>query len=177
MPRLFTGLKVPPALATRLTLLQSGLRGVKWVDPEDFHITLRFYGDVENHAAQAITDNLEHLCFAPFTLNLSPLGVFGGKQPHMIWAGIKENPQLTALHKAHEQLAQRLGFKPEGRKFIPHITIARGRSTTTQAVSDYLSSHDLITGMSFEIDEFTLYSAKASTGGGPYITEATFPAS
>jgi len=175
MPRLFTGLKIPQSLATQLTFLQSGLAGVKWIDPEDFHITLRFFGDVENHIAQDITDNLGHLSFEPFTLNLGPLGVFGGKQPRMIWAGIEDNAQLTALHKAHEQLAQRLGFKPEGRKFTPHITLARGRGASTQAVSHYLSSHDLIASTPFDIDEFSLYSAKDSTGGGPYISEAIYP--
>lgn len=195
MPRLFTGLKIPSEIGVQLALLQSGLAGVRWIDPTDFHITLRFIGDVERPLADDIEDALAHIISAPFSLELFSLGSFGGDRPRMVWAGVRPSEELSRLHQQHEILAQRLGLKAEGRKFTPHVTLARiknggariknggdrmkngraGNRSSAAAIARYLSDNADFRSFKFDVSEFLLFSAKSSTGGGPYLIEANYP--
>ena len=175
MPRLFTALKIPTSIATQLNFLQSGLAGARWIDPSDFHITLRFYGDMDNAQAKDLTQSLSQITCKPFTPELSTLGTFGSDKPRMLWAGVTANKQLSTLHQAHETLAQRLGFKAEGRKFTPHVTLARFKSSRAPQLGHYLAEHNDFPPLTFEVTDFCLYSAKDSTGGGPYLIEAQYP--
>ena len=70
MPRLFTALEIPTSVAMQLSLLQGGLPGARWIDAENFHITLRFIGDVERPLAQEIMHGLEWVKAGPFQLHL-----------------------------------------------------------------------------------------------------------
>lgn len=175
MPRLFTGLSVPPEVANRLTLLQFGLPRARWIEATDFHITLRFFGDVTGDQADDLAASLDQLSHPIFRVQLQGLGAFGGAKPRLVWAGVLSSPALAALQQAHEVLAQRLGHPAEGRKFTPHVTLARLRGGTAQDVSTYLSMNEGGPIAEFEVREVLLYSAKASTGGGPYLVEARYP--
>ncbi len=175
MPRLFTALKIPSSIATQLTFLQCGLAGARWIDPSDFHITLRFFGDMDNAQAKDLTQSLDQVSSNPFTVELCTLGTFGSDKPRMLWAGVTANEQLSTLHQSHETLAQRLGFKAEGRKFTPHVTLARFKSGRAHQLGLYLAEHNDFTPLSFKVTDFCLYSAKDSTGGGPYLIEAQYP--
>lgn len=175
MPRLFTGIKIPASVAEHLRLMQYGLSGAKWIEAEDFHITLRFFGDVDGVMADEIIYGYESIQIAPFSLRLSGIGHFGKDKPRMIWAGVKDSEDLQHLHMAHENLAQKLGLKPEGRKFIPHVTLARLRHGNMEEVSNYLHDHGLFETQPFEVTAFVLFSARSSRGGGPYQTEAIYP--
>lgn len=175
MPRLFTGLKIPASIAERLRFMQFGLSGAKWIEPEDFHITLRFIGDVDGVMANEIVYGYEAIRSAQFSLRLAGVGLFGKDKPRMIWAGVEANDELKHLHMAHEALAQKLGLKAEGRKFIPHVTLARLRHGNRLEVSNYLQDHGLFETEPFEVSEFVLFSAKSSRGGGPYRIEEVYP--
>ena len=174
MPRLFTGLKVPSDIGLRLSFLKGGLRGARWIDEENYHITLRFIGDVEGHVADEIADGLTRIKRWQFDLQISGLGCFGSKKPHAIWAGILSSPQLLDLQNEHERIIQRVGLPPEGRKYTPHITLARVRGLAPGAIADWLAMRGDFGPVGFAVPEFVLYSARASTGGGPYIVEETY---
>lgn len=92
MPRLFTALEVSRDAALSLSLLRGGLIGpkgsVRWIDPENYHITLRFIGDVEGHVADEIVHALDRIDRQSFTLQLAGVDVFGSKKPHSIYAGV-----------------------------------------------------------------------------------------
>jgi 2'-5' RNA ligase len=70
---------------------------------------------------------------------------------------------------------QRVGLEPEGRKFSPHVTLARLRDTSSRQVAEYLSTRGPINGLAFPVSRFILFSSKASSGGGPYVAEAVYP--
>jgi 2'-5' RNA ligase len=70
---------------------------------------------------------------------------------------------------------QRVGLEPEGRKFTPHVTLARLRDSSSRDVADYLSTRGPVFGSSFRASRFVLFSSRASTGGGPYLVEAAYP--
>ena len=97
MPRLFTALEIPRDAALSLSLLRGGLPGARWIDVENYHLTLRFIGDVEGHVADEIANALDRVRRPSFPLALSGVGAFGSKKPHSIWAGVTASPDLAAL--------------------------------------------------------------------------------
>ena len=68
MPRLFSAIEIPSSIAERLTLLRAGLSGARWIDPENYHLTLRFIGDVDRHTARDFTTALGEIVADPFEL-------------------------------------------------------------------------------------------------------------
>ena len=87
MPRLFTGIEIPPDVGQALTGLRGGLPGARWIDPENYHVTLRFIGDVDDVAAREAASVLGGVKRAPFEVCLTGLDSFGGRKPRAIVAG------------------------------------------------------------------------------------------
>lgn len=142
MPRLFTALEIPRDAALSLSLLRGGLPGARWIDVENYHLTLRFFGDVEGHVADEIANALDRIRRPAFSLTLSGVDVFGSKKPHSLYAGIAPSAEMVALQAEIERLSQRLGVPADTRKFIPHVTIARLRNSSPREVASYLSARD-----------------------------------
>jgi 2'-5' RNA ligase len=82
---------------------------------------------------------------------------------------------LFDLQSEQERLLQRVGLEPEGRKYTPHVTLARLRDSSSRHVADFLSSRQPFRSNPFRISRFVLYSSRASVGGGPYVIEAAYP--
>jgi RNA 2',3'-cyclic 3'-phosphodiesterase len=177
MPRLFTALEVPRSVATGLSLLKGGLPGARWVDVQNYHITLRFIGDVDHRQADDLAEALDQLSAPPLTLSVHGLSVFGSKKPHALIALMDQLPHLSELHFSMERLCQRLGLAADARKFVPHITLARLKNTKPEEAAFYLSQHGLVTVPDFTVSRFVLMSSRDSVGGGPYAIEATYPLS
>ena len=142
-----------------------------WIDPENYHLTLRFAGDVDGATARDFTNALGEVLVSPFELKLNGLDSFGGNKPRTIFAGVAPSPELQALQHAHEGAARVAGLPPERRNFKPHVTIARLRGTRPDAVAGYLQNAGLIS-ESFTVTRFVLYSSRDSVGGGPMSSGA-----
>jgi 2'-5' RNA ligase len=168
MPRLFTGLEVPQDIAFELNLMQGGVWGARWVEASDYHITLRFIGDIEERLAGEIRLALENVIAEPFTIRLKGVGAFGGSDPHSIYTGVAESAEIRRLQSTLERHCQMIGLPPEGRKFTPHVTLARLRSPNLANVQDFLARQNLYLSRPFEVSRFVLFSSRPSRGGGPY---------
>lgn len=175
MPRLFTALEIPRDAALSLSLLRGGLPGARWIDVENYHLTLRFIGDVEGHVADEIANALDRVRRPAFPLTLSGVGAFGGKKPHSVWAGVLASPDLSSLQAEIERICQRLGLPADPRKFTPHVTLARLKNSSPEDVARYLSSRGNFAAMPFRVSRFVLMSSKESVGGGPYVIEEAWP--
>jgi 2'-5' RNA ligase len=175
MPRLFTGLEIPQALAEQLATLRGGLSGARWIDQENYHITLRFIGDVDHAVARDIYLDLWRVKRQPLQIALGELSFFGGDRPHSLIAKVQPSPELLELQMDHERIMRRIGLPAETRKFTPHITLARLRGVSVMAVADYLSLRSFPLQHKFEADAFLVYSSRDSVGGGPYVVEAEYP--
>jgi 2'-5' RNA ligase len=175
MPRLFTALEIPRDAALSLSLLRGGLPGARWIDVENYHLTLRFIGDVEGHVADEIADALDRVRRPSFTMALSGVGAFGQKKPHAIWAGATASPDLNALQGEIDRICQRLGIPADPRKFMPHVTLARLRSSSPAEVARYLSARGNFSTLPFRVGRFVLMSSRDSVGGGPYVIEEAWP--
>jgi 2'-5' RNA ligase len=175
MPRLFTALEIPRDAALSLSLLRGGLPGARWIDVENYHLTLRFIGDVEGHVADEIAAALDRVRRPAFQLTLSGVGAFGSKKPHALWAGVGASPDLGALQGEIERICQRLGLSSDPRKFMPHVTLARLRNASPAEVAAYLSARGNFRTAPFRVPRFVLMSSKDSVGGGPYVVEEAWP--
>ncbi len=175
MPRLFTGLEIPPSVAQSLAMMRGGLPGARWIDPENYHLTLRFIGDIDDALARDIAGLLGRAQRTPFELRLDGLSSFGGRKPRAVVAAIPQVSPLMELQAEHERLLQRLGLEPEGRKYTPHVTLARLRDSSSRQVADYLTERGHYRSPTFQVSRFVLFSSRASIGGGPYIVEAAYP--
>jgi RNA 2',3'-cyclic 3'-phosphodiesterase len=175
MPRLFTGLEVPRHVGESLAIMRGGLPGARWIDSENYHLTLRFIGDIDDALARDIAVLLGRVRRRPFALRLDGLTSFGGRKPRAVVAVATPIAPLIELQAEHERLLQRLGLEPEGRKFTPHVTLARLRESSSRQVADYLAARGHYRSASFEISRFVLFSSRSSVGGGPYVVEAAYP--
>jgi len=174
MPRLFTALEIPPNIGQSLALLRGGLPGARWVEPENYHLTLRFIGDVDDVMAREVAYMLGGVRRPAFDLQFAGLDSFGGNRPRAVVAAAQPVRPLIDLQADVERLMQRVGLEPE-RKYKPHVTLARLRDVSSRQVADYLASHQPFRSMPFPVSRFVLYSSRASVGGGPYVVEAEYP--
>jgi len=174
MLRLFTALEIPAEIGQSLALLRGGLPGARWVEPENYHVTLRFIGDIDDALGGEIASLLGRVKRPPFAVRIEGLDSFGGNKPRAVVAAISAVPELVELQAEHERLMQRMGLEPD-RKYRPHVTLARLRDTSSRQVAEYLSTRGPFRSMSFPVSRFVLYSSRASLGGGPYVVEAEYP--
>ncbi|KMO44324.1 2'-5' RNA ligase [Methylobacterium tarhaniae] len=177
MPRLFTGIEVPPETGLALSAFRGGLPGARWVEPADYHVTLRFIGDVDGGLADEIMEALSGIRpRPPLTLVLDALAVFGGDRPHSLYARVVPDPDLAELQAEHERILRQLGVAPDTRRFTPHVTVGRlKRGAGPGGVAQYLAVQPVFPRVSFTARRVALYSARDSVGGGPYVVEAAYP--
>ena len=174
MPRLFTGLELPDAIVGQLALMRGGIVGARWLEPEDYHVTLRFIGDIDVRAASDIAETLGDIRRPKAPVRFEGLSWFGGAKPRAIVAKVQAEPALMDLQAEQERRLRRIGVEPETRKYTPHVTLARLRRVGQAAVADYLAARVLLA-ESFTAERFVLYSARDGSGGGPYLVEAAYP--
>ena len=174
MPRLFTGLEIPTDVCHALSNLRGGLPGARWIDPENYHFTLRFIGDIDGMSANEIASILARVDRRPFEVTVRGLSSFGDRKPRAVVATIVPSRPLIELQAELERMMQRIGLDPEGRKFVPHVTLARLYDASSQDVADYLSLRGYFPSKAFTAERFVLFSSRASTGGGPYVVEDSY---
>jgi 2'-5' RNA ligase len=172
--RLFTALALPDEIARPLLLMQAGVPGARWQKREQLHLTLRFIGEVDGAEANAIDDALAAITAPSFTLELKGVGSFGSRIPRDLWAGTAPNEALVHLNRKIESALQRIGLEPEPRKFTPHVTLARLKSSPRGAVMDYLTDHALYASAPFPVTAFSLYSSKLTSDGSIYRVEKEY---
>ena len=175
MPRLFTGLEIPADIGQSLSTLRGGLPGARWIDPENYHVTLRFIGEVDDVIAHEVASMLGRVRRGAFELRVEDLKSFGGRKPRALVATLGPGQGAMELQAEHERLMQRVGLEPEGRKYIPHVTLARLRQSSNRQVADYLALRAPFGSPPFKVSRFVLFSSRASGGGGPYVVEAAYP--
>ena len=134
--RTFVAVEVPGEVQQRTTRLIQRLSDtsakVKWSTPEQLHWTLKFLGEVDLVEVPDICKSVAEAVapLAPFDIDARGIGAFPDiKRPRTIWLGLGlGHDQMIALHEVIERGLARLGYREEGRRFRPHITLGRVRS-------------------------------------------------
>lgn len=175
MIRLFVGFPLPPEIRERLAPLASGLPGARWVDPDSYHLTLRFIGEVDLATADDIDTALLGIDVGPFEVRLSGVGYFGKpKAPRALWVGIERSEPLVRLQGKIESALQRIGLPAEERKFTPHVTLARLKATPIDRIENFVAAHSRFLAGPFTVSEFTLFSSFLSSSGAIHTPEAAY---
>ncbi|MDX1486022.1 MAG: RNA 2',3'-cyclic phosphodiesterase [Alphaproteobacteria bacterium] len=176
MIRVFVGLELPEAVRERLYGLRGGVPGARWIEPENIHLTLRFIGNVEEDAVADIDGTLARIDFPAFDLEIAGTGEFSrGRRPAMIWAGVAPNPPLIELQRRIERAVVRLGFPPEGRRYTPHVTLARIKNGAPMPVREFIAQNNLLRIAPFPVTHFTLFSSHRGRRAAHYRAEAAYP--
>lgn len=174
--RLFAALPVPPDIASRLMALQKGVPGADWRPASAMHVTLRFFGEMDEALAEELDSELGQIRCKPFAIAIRGAGSFGREDPHAIWLGIEAHPSLKLLASACERAARRVGLSPEPRNFLPHVTMAYLRHSDLDRVKAFERRHALFRSPDWVADRFYLSSSwKGGRGDNPYRIEAEYP--
>lgn len=174
MPRLFTAIQIPRPIGQTLAFLRGGLPGARWMEPEDYHITLSFVGDIGGGLAADIAEGLYGVARPRFTLEFQGLDVFGRDKPEALYAAVHPSQFLFELQTAQERVLRRLGAPLENRHYKPHVTLARLRNVSARLVADWLAMHGDGGRQSFTVERYALMSSRDSKGGGPYLVEEVY---
>src|SRR6266550_8528307 len=171
--RLFVSIELPESITKSLAKLNPHVRGVRWLEPRQMHLTLAFLGNVGTEIQEALSEKLRAISWKSFFLPLVGLGTFPTKGwPKIIWIGVGSgHPHLFQLHKRVQEALLAAGLEPELRPFHPHITLARCRDVSPQTIRPFLKSHaDFDAGL-IHVESFCLNSSQLTPAGSVYTTE------
>lgn len=174
--RLFVGIDLPSEIEDHLALVGGGIPRARWEEREKLHVTVRFIGEVDGGAKRRIEAALEAVQHPPFSLAVAGVGFFPpGSKPRILWAGVDDAGVVHELHGRIERALLGAGLLPEGRKYTPHVTLARLHDPPRAKVIEFLQHHALLRTATFEVRAFQLYSSVLSPGGSKYRIEHHYP--
>jgi 2'-5' RNA ligase len=175
MHRLFAAIRPPAAVRARLLALMEGVKGARWQDDGQLHLTLRFIGEVDARQAEDVVLALGAVRHPPFAIALDGVGSFGSRgRTNALWAGVRPHDRLAHLHRKIDQALVRAGLEPERRAYLPHITLARfGRESG--GLDDFLVRHAGLAGPSFEVASFALFESRLGHEGAAYSIVEQYP--
>ncbi|EMA46468.1 RNA 2',3'-cyclic phosphodiesterase [Halobiforma nitratireducens] len=181
--RLFVSVDLPDELADDVADLQATFAdasGLKFTDPEQAHVTLKFLGDVDDDRLPALESELETAVTEagvdPFDARIGGLGVFPTLEYiSVLWAGTETGgAELTALHEAIEERTTAMGFDEEDHQFTPHVTLARmEHAGGKDLVQDLVRERDPTVG-ELRVGEVRLTESTLTDDGPVYSTVERF---
>jgi 2'-5' RNA ligase len=176
MLRLFVGIALPPQRKLALSTICLGLPGVKWVDPGNYHVTLRFIGEIDEGTAADIDAALATIRQRGFALTVAGLGAFGPpEKPRLLYAGLDKAPELIRLQEKIDTKLARLGLPPEGRRFTPHVTLAKAMAANPLDIARFIAAHQPLRLAEFPVDGFQLVQSHRTKAGAIYEDVAEYP--
>ena len=175
MYRLFVAIRPPAPIRTYLLDMMGGVAGARWQDDAQLHITLRFVGDVDGGMADDVAAALGGLHHPPLDLALAGAGQFDRKgRIESLWVGITPHAAIAHLQAKIERALVRTGLAPEGRAYLPHITLARfGRSGGM--ADTFIAEHTILSAPTFRADAFCLYQSHLGHSGSRYEIIQRYP--
>jgi len=157
------------------------LDGLRWVRPEGIHLTLKFLGETPREKVAPITQALagSTVGVAPHELSLGKLGSFGSRgSPRVLWVDLDGDLEpLRRLAAQVERALVPLGFPPEGRRFSPHLTLARVRPESAREVAGPLAQAVAAVSApktAIEVRQVSLMQSKLGPGGAVYTQLEAF---
>ena len=173
--RLFVAIDLPDSACQLLAGLDPHIRGVRWTEPDQMHLTLGFFGDVSEDVELKLRGKLSAIEFGAFFLPVNGVGAFSSKGVlKIIWIAVgKAHPHLFQIHKRVQEAALAVGIQPELRPWHPHITIARCRDVSAQSLRKFLQSNAGFDAGMIRVDAFHLYSSNLTPAGPIHTRELT----
>jgi 2'-5' RNA ligase len=175
MLRLFVALALPPSVKAQLAAISGGIPGARWVPPENYHLTLRFIGEVESWRAEEVDLALAAIRAPRFDLALAGIGTFekaGRIQSLHVTA--ERSEALARLQTKVETALQRIGLERERKRFAPHVTLARTDRAETHKLISFVQTHSLFRAPPVTIEHFCLFSSFLGKEAAHYVPEVEY---
>ena len=171
--RLFVAIDLPDAVTALLVRLNPHLAGVRWLRPEQMHLTLSFLGNVSPLAEEKLKEKLSTIGFRPFFLSVTGVGTFPTKRrPNVLWAGLgTAHPQIFHVYQRVQEAALGAGLEPDLRAWHPHITMARCRDVSAESIRSFLKTNAEFEAGLVRVESFALYSSVPGPLGSAYTRE------
>jgi 2'-5' RNA ligase len=174
--RLFVAIDLPSDVRERVAGLCGGVPGVNWQGPEQLHLTLRFIGDIDEPMMSDIDFALANVQAPSFDLALEGVDVFADRRrARVLWVGVRTCAALDHLQSKIDRALVDCGIAPEGRRFRPHVTLARLGGMSPERLAGYLAQNAAFLSRTFPVAEFTLFSSWLGRSGASYAVEAVYP--
>lgn len=182
MKRLFAAIKVQPSevFLSKYYQLQRSLKHekIRWVDPGNMHITLKFFGETPEHHIPALKIALEEAVknISPFIIEIKDMGVFGSSyKPKAIWFGIDPKNEIEALASSIFHELSQIGIDPDRQNFVPHLTLARMKFVEEKKIfQQVIDKHKTGLIQKEEVTEFHLFESILKPGGVEYRVVESF---
>ncbi len=174
----FLAIPLPSMIRSRLASFCYGLPQVRWVEEENFHLTLRYFGPLADPAVAAIHECLQNLFFQSFPLILQGMSHFPSKgNGGILWVGVAQNPHLSSLRKAIDRHLRELNLSIETRFSHPHIILGHYERLNPQRLGDYLTAHADYQSLAMEVTCYLLMRSFQTSKRMIYETLYHYPAS
>jgi 2'-5' RNA ligase len=174
--RLFVALALPEGHRQQLSRLCHGVRDARWVAHENLHLTLRFIGEVEEPRVAEIAHALGRVKGEQFKLTLSGIGHFqNGRRIRALWAGTEPCDALVQLQYRIDTALRHADLPPDGRRFTPHVTLARLKNGAPHQVGGWIEANALFRADPFPVDHFVLFESYLGHTGAIYSPVSEFP--
>lgn len=175
MHRLFVAIEPPPQVRDVLLAAMGGVAGARWQRDDQLHLTLRFIGEVDRHQAQDIAAALAGVRVEPFTLRLAAPGIFDKRgRIDTLWIGVTPHESVRLLKQRIDAALARASVPPDGRAFLPHITIARFSRGGGALAAAYVPPIPLGEA-TFAVAGFALYESTLGNDGADYRIADRYP--
>jgi 2'-5' RNA ligase len=176
--RLFIAIRPPEPVRDRLLDSMEALDGARWVDEDNLHLTLRFVGEVERPAANALAEALGRIEAPRFALRVAGVGAFDRSRrhqsyPHAVWARVPPSEPLERLRQKVEHACELAGLGRETRKFTPHITLAR-TDRAAEPVAGWLATWEGLAAGPWTVEAFSLFESHLGRTGAHYEEVARY---
>ena len=173
--RAFLAIPLPRQLQEAIRVIQSELQAsiaeARWTRPENLHLTLHFFGEIEQETLEKLKVSVLSVkgCQRPFQVEVKGLGAFPDPyRPRVIWLGLEPRDQIEQLHRATEQCLSHAGLTTDSRPYSPHLTIGRllgGKLDLTEL----FSSMQQKTIAPLAVDRLILYESRLRPEGAQHI--------
>ncbi|MEW6109799.1 MAG: RNA 2',3'-cyclic phosphodiesterase [Nitrospirota bacterium] len=170
---------VKQSIGDVIDILRKSGADIRWVSPENIHLTLKFLGQTDESLITPIKDSLHKkvLPYGSFYIKISGVGYFpDSKRPRVIWAGVEESELLKKLSRDIEEEMLKFGYENEKKAFSPHLTIGRVRSQ--KRIAEVLKRLDEFSKSDFgniEINNIILMKSELKPAGAQYYRLAEIP--
>ena len=146
---------------------------IKWVAPENMHITLKFFGDTKEDIINNIRNTFRNIAgtIKPFEIKIKGFGFFGNSRfPRVLWFGIEFPDNLDLIYENIQKELEPLGYQSEDKKFKPHLTIGRIKDfKNKRLLLDLVEKYNNTLILRNQVKEFVLYESILKKEGPVYI--------
>ena len=175
MPRLFVGLRPPSLVRDGLLDAMTGIENARWQDDDQLHVTLRFVGEVDERRADDLADALAAIRVERFDSEIAGSGYFERKGvPSAVWAKVVPDEALSRLQRRVERACRSVGLEAEGRKFVPHVTMAR-LNRSSGPIGDFLAQTAMLRVGPWPNERFVLFESRLTDHRSEYDEVVHFP--